>query len=179
MEITLKKINTKLQMLQITGNECPQIRQRSKIRELEKHLQMSEERLEEVQELKLEQEENMKEIKKWTSKHEAKVQEYDAPIEELQNRIMELKQRESQERKAEVDQLEEERLQQRYNEERKLETMKFEVGQALEKKAEMSSERNARENSVKMKLPKLIISRSEGTNLDWLRFWSKFEMEID
>ena len=73
LEITLKKINTKLQMLQITGNECSRIRQRSKIRELEKHLQMSEERLEEVQELKLEQEENMKEIKKWTSKHEAKV----------------------------------------------------------------------------------------------------------
>ena len=63
-EITLKKINTKLQMLQITRNECPRILQRSKIRELEKYLQMFEERLEEVhelkgkiQELKLEQEE--------------------------------------------------------------------------------------------------------------------------
>ena len=78
-----------------------------------------------------------------------------------------------------VDQIEEERLQQRYNEERKLETMKFEVIQALEKKAEMSSERNARENPVKVKLPKLIISKFEGTNLDWLRFWSQFEMEID
>ena len=147
---------------------------------------MFEERLEEVhelkgkiQELKLEQEENMEEIEKWTSKHEAEVQEYDAPIEELQNRIMGLKQRESQERKAEVDQIEEERLQRRYNEERKLETMKFEVIQILENKAEMSSERNARENPVKVKLPKLIISKFEGTNLDWLRFWSQFEMEID
>ena len=147
---------------------------------------MFEERLEEVhelkgkiQELKLEQEENMEEIEKWTSKHEAEVQEYDAPIEELQNRIMEQKQRESQERKAEVDQLEEERLQQRYNEERKLEIMKFEVRQTLEKKAEMSIERNVRENPVKVKLPKLIISKFEGTNLDWLRFWSQFEMEID
>ena len=44
--ITLKKINTKLLMLQITRNECPRILQRSKIRELEKHLQMLEERLE-------------------------------------------------------------------------------------------------------------------------------------
>ena len=52
LEITLKKINTKLQMLQITRNECPQILQRSKIRELEKHLQMFEERLEKVHELK-------------------------------------------------------------------------------------------------------------------------------
>ena len=103
----------------------------------------------------------MYEIEKWTSKHEGKVQEYDAPIEELQNRIMELKQRESQERKAKVDHLEEERLQRRYSEERKLETMKFEVRQALEKKAEINSERNARENPVKVKLPKLIISKFE------------------
>ena len=52
LEITLKKINTKLKMLQITRNECPRTLQRSKIRELEKHLQIFEERLEEVRELK-------------------------------------------------------------------------------------------------------------------------------
>ena len=53
--------------------------------------------------------------------------------------------------------------------------MKFEVRQALEKKAEMSSEKNARENPVKVKFPKLIISKFEGKNLDRLRFWSQFE----
>ena len=57
--------------------------------------------------------------------------------------------------------------------------MKFEVRQGLEKKAEMSSERNARGNPMKVKLPKLITSKFEGTNLYWLRFWSQFEMEID
>ena len=41
----------------------------------------------------------------------------------------------------------------------------------------MSSERNARENPVKVKLPKLIISKFE--NLDWLRFWNQFDIEID
>ena len=30
----------------------------------------------------------MEEIKKWTSKHEDEVQEYDTPTEELQNRII-------------------------------------------------------------------------------------------
>ena len=45
LEITLKKINTKLQIIR---NECPRILQRSKVRELEKHLQMFEGRLEEV-----------------------------------------------------------------------------------------------------------------------------------
>ena len=41
----------------------------------------------------------------------------------------------------------------------------------------MSSERNARENPVKVKLLKLIISKFE--NLDWLRFWNQFDIEID
>ena len=43
----------------------------------------------------------------------------------------------------------------------------------------MSSERNERENPVKVKLPKLIIRKFEATNLDWLSFWSQFEKEID
>ena len=43
----------------------------------------------------------------------------------------------------------------------------------------MSSDRNVRENTVKVKLPKLIIIKFEGTNSDWLRFWSQFEIEID
>ena len=47
----------------------------------------------------------MEEIEKWTSKHKAEAQEYDPPIEEFQNRIMELKQGESQKRKVEEDSL--------------------------------------------------------------------------
>ena len=30
-----------------------------------------------------------------------------------------------------------------------------------------------------MKLPKLVVSKFEGTALDWFRFWSQFETEID
>ena len=48
-------------MLQITRNECSRILQRSKIRELEIHLQMLEERLEEVHELKR----KIQELKIW------------------------------------------------------------------------------------------------------------------
>ena len=31
----------------------------------------------------------------------------------------------------------------------------------------------------KVKLPKLVISKFEGTALDWFRFWNQFETEID
>ena len=34
-------------------------------------------------------------------------------------------------------------------------------------------------NSVGAKLPKLEISKFQGTYLDWMRFWNQFETEID
>ena len=64
-----------------------------------------------VQELMLEKDEIIKDIEEWSGKYEAGVQENDAPIEELQNKIKELKIRENEERRAEKDQIKKERLQ--------------------------------------------------------------------
>ena len=185
LENTLKKINNKLQMLIITNNEYHRLIQRNKLKELEKNLQSFEERLEEihdlkskVQELKLENEESMEEIQNWTDKHDEVIVQYDASIEELQNRIKELKERSTEERKAEEEYNEEIRIQKIYDEEKRIEEIKFEVRQSLEKKAEANIYKTFRENP-KVKLPKLVISRFEGTHLDWLRFWSQFETEID
>ena len=58
--------------------------------------------------------------------------------------------------------------------------MKVESQQkTFEQKNEGNSYKQSRENPLKVKLPKLIISKFEGTNLNWLRFWSQFETEID
>ena len=35
------------------------------------------------------------------------------------------------------------------------------------------------DNSVKKKLPKFVISKFEGTALNWFRFWNRFESEVD
>ena len=79
-------------MLKIARNECHRLLQRNKIKELETHLKLFEERLEKlsnlkskVQELMLEDDESIERIKEWSSRHEAVVQENFAPIEELQN----------------------------------------------------------------------------------------------
>ena len=34
-------------------------------------------------------------------------------------------------------------------------------------------------NVLKVKLPKLLITRFNGTHIDWFRFWNQFESEID
>ena len=43
----------------------------------------------------------------------------------------------------------------------------------------MEEERNKSVKESGAKLPKLTITKFQGTHLDWLRFWSQFETEID
>ena len=123
-EVTMKKTSTKLQMLKIARHECYLLLQR---KELEMHLKAFEERLEDLSNFKRKVQVLMldKDDGEWSSKHEAEVQEMDAPIEELQKRIKELKDKENKERKAEEGLIEEGCLQQRYEEEKRLETMKI------------------------------------------------------
>ena len=42
-----------------------------------------------------------------------------------------------------------------------------------------NSDKQLRKNPAKVKLSKLIISKFESTNLDWLISWSQFETVID
>ena len=188
-DVTVKKISTKVQMLKIARNECYRLLQGNKIKKLETHLKIFEERLEELKNTKSKVQEFREEkrrmlekngpIEEWSSKREAEIQENDALIEEHQNRITELKERENKERRAEEDQIEEECLKRRYDEEKRLEIVKIELRQTFEQKNEGNSDKQSRENPVKIKLPKLTISKFEGADLDWLRFWSQFETEID
>ena len=97
-KLTMKKTSTQLQILKIARNECHPLLQRNKMKELKTHRKTFEKILEElinlknnVQELMSEKHESIEHIEEWSGKHEAKVQENDAPIEKLQKRIKELK----------------------------------------------------------------------------------------
>ena len=59
------------------------------------------------------------------------MQENDPLTEELQNRIKELKKEGNKERTVEKDQIEKERLQRRYDEDKRLETMKTDLRQTF------------------------------------------------
>ena len=71
--------------------------------------------------------EHIEHTEKLSSKNEAEVQENDAPIKALQNRMKELKERKNKSRKAEEDQIDEECLQRRCDEEKWLQTMETEL----------------------------------------------------
>ena len=57
--------------------------------------------------------------------------------------------------------------------------VKFQARAKLEKSAKTSLEDSENSSSVGAKLPKLEISKFQGTFLDWKRFWNQFEIEID
>ncbi len=56
--------------------------------------------------------------------------------------------------------MEREKLEQKLKFERKLEEMKTAV---------------SNKQSSKVKLPKLIVMKFQGTNLDWFRFWNQYD----
>ena len=73
----------------------------------------------------------------------------------------------------EQESMEEYRKQMRYQDEFETEEIKLKMKRKYEKD-------NKKEHSrIQVKLPKLMISKFEGTHLNWQRFWSQFENKID
>ena len=65
------------------------------------------------------------------------------------------------------------------DEEIELEKVKFRARAKLEKSVKTSLDDSDNSSSIGAKLPKLEISKFQGTFLDWIRFWNQFETEID
>ena len=182
-----KKIDTKFKTLKLLEKDTPRIYERNKESELIKQKQLYEKRLDEINDLKMEilevmieNENTEEEIEQWTENHRAAVAIYDAPIEEIENRIVTLKR----ERETEADHAdqEERKIQKRLEEDRRILEMQME----MTKKGEREKEEKKKEDSLlneckfsKTKLPKLVITTFDGTHFDWFRFWNQFESQID
>ena len=83
---------------------------------------------------------------------------------------------EEEQSRLEREKVEDQKRNQKFEEEMKLQQLK------LEMKAKFTSnlEKDQRKPpDVKVKLPKLVISKFQGNHLDWLRFWGQFETEIE
>ena len=83
----------------------------------------------------------------------------------------------SREAKLEEEKAEEEKRKRRHEEELKLEEAKMQIKRDFEKNMEEERNKSVKESGAK--LPKLTITKFQGTHLDWLRFWSQLETEID
>ena len=180
-----KKIDTKFKTLKLLEKDTLRIYEHNKESELIKQKQLYEKRLDEINSLKMkileamiENKNTEEEIEQWTENHKAAVAIYDAQIEEIENRIITLKR----EKEADDAEQEERRIQRRLEEERRtlemqMEAKKKEEGEKEEKKKEYSLLNDCKFS--KTKLPKLVITKFDGTHFDWFRFWNQFESQID
>ena len=165
-----------MKMLELAERESERLLKRNELNELQKNLANIEKRLDILQDLKYKVQElmiNEREDSKAIDEFTAKIEE--GMVSELEKSVKQLNDGEQAKIRSKVDQEQEENFRRRYEEEMRLEEMRME----MRRKYVNSEEKKSASESNKVKLPKLVILKFEGTALDWFRFWNQFETEID
>ena len=183
MDKRLKEIATKLQLLEFKQNKTKDIVEKGNTATIERHREALVALAKEVdvvkgkiEEKKLEGGESMDEVCTWSSEIDAKIEGVDAEIDYLGRHLREKRQQsELAEKEGEEALLEKEREKQLKFEKEKLE-MKL---QYEEKSAELRNGKQGESSGSHAKLPKLSITKYDGTYEQWLPFWNKFCAEIE
>lgn len=180
----LNKIDAKLRMLEFTRTETPRIREKKDLKSLERQEKKIGDLIEgiheqkcEVQTAMIEQGTDPEEVTQWTLEIEGKITKFEEVMGLLHSDVQLIRDEE----RAEVEQKEDVKRKQRFEEELKLEEAKMQIKHEFNKKLEEAKGKSTKETVAgsNAKLPKLIITKFQGTHLDWQRFWGQFEAEID
>ena len=108
----------------------------------------------------------------WFNITKEKMERYQELVDRLKGCLEDLREKKEAEIRKKEDKMQEEGFKRRIEEELKIEEMKLEMKKKNEDK-DIIVNRN-----IQVKLPKLVITKFEGTHLDWFRFWNQFETEL-
>lgn len=170
-----QSIATKLKHLKIIESETNDILAKKNTRQINRHKMTLEQKLDEVHELKarafelkLESDEEL--AMEWRANLNKTLSAMEQQVEEIEETITKWKheEKEKQHREEEIEQ--QSRLDTKMKEELEIEKAKLELRKQDTTKGS---------EQLRIKLPKLIITKFQGNHLDWLRFWNEFEVEID
>ena len=183
----LKKFGDELKLLEIKDKNTPKVLEQNKLRDMKRHLGSIENQLDGLHELRINIEEakiavggKVEDIEHWGAEFDARVKHFEKLTETLTEAISAVNLQAENERAAKEKSEEELCVKKRLEEEKCLEEMRlelreqYELGEHVKDKKPVDSEQ-----SVKVKLPKLSITRFNGSHIDWLRFWNQFSAEID
>ena len=184
LEQALKKIDSKLRLLKFTGDDVPRIQEKNELKvaerlqkALEQQIDSVHEQMVEIQALKIGNGDQPDDVCKWSLEIEKQVAEYEQVTEDVKRTLKSLRDKALLEAKWEEEKVEEQKRKQCFDKELKLEEARMEIKREFEKKLEEDKSKSAKESGTK--LPKLTITKFQGTHLDWLRGWKQFETEID
>ena len=177
----LNKIEAKLRMLEFTRSDTPRIQEKNELKSLERQEKVFSELIDSIHEqkvliqtAKIEKGDNPEDVTQWTLEMEEKIEKYEQVMAELHGDVEKLRAKAREEDGLREDN----KRRQRFEEELKLEEAKMQMKHDYEKKL-MEESKSSKGNLSQVKLPKLVITKFQGTPLDWQRFWSQFETEID
>ena len=183
MDALLKASNTKLQLLEIKQSKTQAVITSGNSETVKRHhdalkglAREADECKIKIEQEKLSNDENLEDVAAWSSEVEIKLETIDTDIARIGKYLDEENQRAKLAAK-EVDQVlvSKEREQQLQFERAQLE-MKLEFDK---KTNEMKNNQQGTSKTPCAKLPKLSITRFDGTFAQWLPFWNKFKAEID
>ena len=182
----IKKIQKKFKVLKFNREEATRVPEKNLTKALERYIRGFNQQIDDVhalimavQELKIEADEDPVEIREWSQKTKDELAEYESFLEELEAHKAELQREGEQRIIREEEKQREEARKSEFNEALKLEQAKLEMKKKVEREIAELHEKSKREQQSRVKLPKLVISKFQGTHIDWQRFWSQFETEID
>ena len=172
-------IENNIKMLTLAERESKRLG-RNKYSELKKCRDNIETRMEALQDLKYKVQEIMTEkneeasdIDTYAEQLEERISQFDVVISSLERAIQLLANSEEAKSRRREDQEQEVEFRRKLEQEKQLEEMRIEMRKQFETKEGKKKE------YPKAKLPNLVISKFEGTALDWFRFWNQFKTEID
>lgn len=163
-----KKLQGKQKLLKLLNEDTQTIIEQRNLEAIEGHLSTIRNKLSEVQDLKLsiqvlkfEEDKDETDVRTWSAQIEKDIKQYQGIGAELGNIVKEMKQEEA-EREVKIEQ------EQRINLEKEIEKIKFEEKLNYEKQLEELHSKTSKptQGASKVKLPKLVITKFNGTFTD-------------
>ena len=184
LDAAIKRIDAKLRMLKFTREDVPRIRGKNELKALERLQKAMEgqidgvhEQMFQIQALRIENGDDPVEVREWSLEIERQLEEFQETADDVREMARNKQEEALRRQRDEEEMREEEKRRRHYEEELKLEEARMKMKREYERKFEEDRNKSIKESGAK--LPKLTITQFQGTHLDWLRFWSQFETEID
>ena len=108
-----------------------------------------------------------------------KLETFELVIEELERNVKGLHDQEQKAAKAREERMDRELRQRQHEEEIKRERVMLQLKHDFKKKSDNANQKFQASMVSEAKLPKLLLTKFQGTHIYWQRFWNQFEAEID
>lgn len=175
-----KALETKINLLRFTQEDVPKTLKKAHLPSMERLRNVLKDKVEEVHELKvkvIEKGANADEIRKENEEIETNIDAIETTVSELDAAIKQAKQLDMRNAREEEEHLATQMRKQRHEDEMKFEEAKLQQKLQYEKKLDEGRTKQGQTGNTK--LPKLVITKFNGTHTDWFRFWNQFETEIE